>query len=619
MATSTISSLSSPILPNGLTDGLINGVRCFSAGTQHKQPTNVGNAGFAEQDTVIGKQADEPLTVEGIKARRIKAGKLIAPTASYSDSDMFKSPQSFNKPKAKRWDHLLTEEAIARKPCALKQAAQHLKKPGLISLGGGLPSATNFPIDHLSMRVPAPPSFEGGDAATAEMGKYDVARDENGGVYDLAIAMNYGQSVGSAQLLRWVTEHTELVHPPPYGDWRCALTIGSTGALEQAFRMLCDRRRGDAVLTEEYSFSSALETAAPLGIKVFGVKMDGQGLLPQSMDEILANWDEKARGARKPTVLYTVPSGQNPTGATQSAQRRREVYDVCRKHDVYIIEDEPYYFLQMAPYESAPHPEQHQHHHHPPEHDHSDRAEVKAIPHPESIDEFLKGLVPSLLSIDVDGRVMRMDSFSKVVVPGSRVGWITATEQIVDRYIRHAECCSQGPSGISQILMYKLVDETWGHEGYLRWLMHLRMEYTRRRNTILAACEEYLPRDIVSWVPPAAGMFVSSPFPLLYLLFSFPYTNVNNSPSQLWLKVDHTKHPDAATKSILEIEESIFDSCIEKGVLAIRGSWFRAEHDVPPSGLFFRTTFAAASEDDMARAIERFGLAVRESFGIASK
>lgn len=88
MATSTISSLSSPILTNGHT----NGTRSFSAGTQHKQPTNVGNAGFAEQDTVIGKQADEPLTVEGIKARRAKAGKLIAPTASYSDSDMFKSP-----------------------------------------------------------------------------------------------------------------------------------------------------------------------------------------------------------------------------------------------------------------------------------------------------------------------------------------------------------------------------------------------------------------------------------------------------------------------------------------------------------------------------------------------
>ncbi|KAI1106648.1 PLP-dependent transferase [Jackrogersella minutella] len=544
--------------------------RLLSTTSVRCKPPNVGNLGMAETDAIIGQQAHEPLTLDGIKARRAKAGKLIAPTASYSDSDMFKAPQPADKPKAKRWDHLLTKEAKAREPCALKQAAKHLKKPGLISLGGGLPSAENFPVEHISMRFPAPPSFAGGDAAGAEAGKYDVARDENGGVYDLAIALNYGQSVGAAQLLRWATEHTELVHgAPPYADWRCALTVGSTGALEQAFRMLCDRDRADAVLTEEYSFATALETAAPLGIKVFGVRMDGEGLLPDSLHEILSGWDEAARGARKPAVLYTVPSGQNPTGATQGERRRRDIYDVCRRHDVYILEDEPYYFLQMQPY----------------------GAEASAPP--ATVDEFLNGLVPSLLSMDADGRVMRMDSFSKVVVPGSRCGWITASEQIVERYIRHAECCSQGPAGLSQIFLYKLVDETWGHEGYLKWLMHLRLEYTRRRNTILAACERYLPLDVVSWVPPAAGMF-------------------------LWLKVDHTKHPQAATKSILEIEEDIFESGIDKGVLAIRGSWFQAEQGLPPSGLFFRTTFAAASEDDMERAIERFGAAVRESFGLGS-
>jgi aromatic amino acid aminotransferase I / 2-aminoadipate transaminase len=65
---------------------------------------------------------------------------------------------------------------------------------------------------------------------------------------------------------------------------------------------------------------------------------------------------------------------------------------------------------------------------------------------------------------------------------------------------------------------------------------------------------------------------------------------------------------------ILAIEEEIFNSCIANGVLACRGSWFQAEPDQPLSGLFFRTTYAAASEDSMAKAIERFGAAVRESF-----
>jgi aromatic amino acid aminotransferase I len=380
-------------------------------------------------------------------------------------------------------------------PCALKQASQLLKRPGLISLGGGLPCAENFPFESISMKVPSVGQFSEQETAahgtTVTIGKYDVAAQASqadGAAYDLSIALNYGQGTGSAQMIRWVTEHTELVCNPPYQDWRSCLTVGSTGALEQTLRMFLDRDRGDSMLTEEYSFSTALETVMPLGAKVFGVKMDEQGLLPESMDEILTNWDAATRGARKPHLLYTVPSGQNPTGATMGEQRRREVYAVCQKHDLFIIEDEPYYFLQMSPYNGAK------------------KGEVMT---PNSVEDFLQGLIPTLLSLDVDGRVLRMDSFSKVVVPGSRLGWVTASEQIIERYIRHSEVCNQGPSGFSQAILYKLLDEQWGHEGYLKWLMSLRLEYTRRRDALMAACEELLPTDVISWTPPVSGMFVS--------------------------------------------------------------------------------------------------------------
>jgi aromatic amino acid aminotransferase I len=347
------------------------------------------------------------------------------------------------------------------------------------------------------MRVPEAPNFSERDylpadaGRTVTIGKYDV-RDSNA-EYDLSIALNYGQSTGSAQMMRFITEHTELVYNPPYADWNVCQTIGSTGALEQALRMLVDGSRKDSILTEEYSFSTALETIAPLGVKAVGVRVDEQGLLPEDMDALLSSWDPAARGgARKPHVLYTVPSGQNPTGATQGAARRRDIYAVCQKHDIFIIEDEPYYFIQMEPYTSG--------------------ATSSPTPTaPQSVEDFLTSLIPSLLSLDVDGRVLRMDSFSKVLVPGSRLGWVTGSAQVIERYIRHAEVASQGPSGISQVLVWKLLDQTWGHEGYLRWLMDLRLNYTRRRDMLLAACEEHLPQDVVSWTPPAAGMFVSIP------------------------------------------------------------------------------------------------------------
>ena len=468
-----------------------------------------------------GTCVPEPLTVEGIYARRATAGRLVAGVAAFTHSDQFKGPVSAStqllstpnffrvlasqKPKhgivsfalyhllqkSLKFADLLTLESKSRAPSLLKLAANYQKTPGLISLGGGQPHPENFPIEKVSLKIPSIQYREqemNGDGTAATAGKFDAAEGKS--IYDLSISLNYGQATGSAQLLRFVTEHTELVCKPAYEDWGCCLTAGSTCALEMAFRMFCER--GDYILSEEYTYALAVETAMPLGLRFVGAKMDAEGLLPDSMDEILSNWDVKARGARKPHLLYTVPSGQNPTGATQSTARRKSIYRVAQKHDVYIIEDEPYYFLQMEPYIGP---------------------DSDAISLPSTNSEFLSALVTPYLSFDVDGRVMRMDSFSKVVAPGSRMGWITASAQIVERFVRHNENSVQNPSGFSQIILFKILDETWGHGGYLRWLMHLRAEYTRRRNVLLGACEKYLPKEVVSWDPPMAGMFVRLLFP----------------------------------------------------------------------------------------------------------
>lgn len=357
-------------------------------------------------------------------------------------------------------------------------------------MGGGLPSSEYFPYSKLSFEAPSLSQLfnplEDGGEETITIGKDDILNGAS--EYDIATAFNYGQATGSPQMMRFITEHTEIVCNPPYADWQTCQTVGSTGALEQTIRLLCDKTRGDSILTDDYTFATALETFAPQGIKAVGVSMDEEGLLPEYMDQILTTWDPAARSSRKPHVLYAVPSGQNPTGATMSLERRRAVYEICQKHDIFIIEDEPYYFIQMPPYQKH----------------------TATKPEPESVESFVGSLVPSFLSLDTDGRVLRMDSFSKVLVPGSRLGWITASAQIVELYIRHAEVANQGPSGISQLLLWKLLDDTWGHEGYLKWLANLRDNYTSRRNVLLNACEEFLPKDIVTWTSPAAGMFVSS-------------------------------------------------------------------------------------------------------------
>lgn len=264
------------------------------------------------------------------------------------------------------------------------------------------------------------------------------------------------------------------------------MTGGNTSALELAFRTFTER--GTYALADEYTYATAFECANPLGVKMIGIKLDEEGPIPSDMDDILSSWDEQKMGSKKPHVLYTVPTGHNPTGSTQSTQRRQEIYNLASKHDIIILEDDPYYFLQLA-------------------------GEVA-----KDASELIKptamaDLLPSFLKLDVDGRVYRMDSCSKILAPGLRTGWITASAQITERIVRAHEISLQQPSGFSQAFLYKLFAEQWKMEGLFRWFNHLQIGYTTRRDALMRACEANLPKEVASWNVPKAGVFVSA-FPL---------------------------------------------------------------------------------------------------------
>lgn len=89
----------------------------------------------------------------------------------------------------------------------------------------------------------------------------------------------------------------------------------------------------------------------PMGLKLLGLEMDEEGLLPDSLAHCLEHWD--AQVGRKPAVLYTIPCGQNPTGGTQSLGRREAIYSIAEKHNLIIIEDDPYFFIQLGDLHTA--------------------------------------------------------------------------------------------------------------------------------------------------------------------------------------------------------------------------------------------------------------------------
>ncbi|KAF3065530.1 hypothetical protein CFAM422_009821 [Trichoderma lentiforme] len=518
----------------------------------------------------LSREVDEWIHEPNLHPKRRPIPAAQRGVAASSSSEQFKTKSSKHKPQARRWHPYISAESANRTGSTLKKAVEHLSNPNTISLGGGIPLSDFFPIDGISLR---PSSFDNVETrekpssqTTLHATKHDIADDTS--VYDLSVALNYCPGYGSAQFMRWLIEHTEIVHDPPYADWQCSMTIGNTSAFDMCLRMLTEP--GDCILADKYTYSSSVETAMPLGVKFIGVDMDREGMLPDSLDEILEKWNPaEHNNARKPSLLYVIPTGQNPTGTTQSLQRRKAIYGVAQKHDLIILEDDPYYFLQMDAHGST-------------------ASEI------QSPVEFFKRLVPSYLRLDIDGRVMRMDSFSKVVSPGARLGWITAPAQLIERYKSHSDVSTQSPSGLSQLVFFKLLDEHWGHEGYTRWLMHLRKQYTMRRDFILSACERYLPRQIVSWEPANAGMFQ-------------------------WLKVDWEQHPNAKEKTADLVEEEIWLESISAGALVGRGSWFRSSKDVPCNEVFYRTTFAAAPLPKIEEAIKRFGEAIRKVFELKEK
>ena len=499
---------------------------------------------------------------------RAQSESLPRGAAPFTSSDSFKIPSSGLKQDAKRCDHRWSNEGRARGRATLKASVGNLDPSAVISLATARPAAEFYPWQSMTM-LGANPSNHGDQQATEWYAVMSCTKGED--AYDLGVAMNYGYGRGSPQVLRFVTEHVELMHNPPYSDWSSCLTCGTTSALEMAFRILCNR--GEWILAEEYTYSGAVEAAKGLGIRTLGVKMDNNGLRPDDLESKLCNWD--AEKGPKPFVLYTIPSGQNPTGTTQPLERRRAIYQIAERHDLYIVEDDPYYFLQLEESIRGP-------------------ATERSATTPT--DDYIAHLPASYLSLDVSGRVIRLDSTSKILAPGLRCGWMTACSQLIEKFTDYTDVSTTSPSGPSQLMMYKLLDETWGHEGFINWLKYLSLQYSSRRNIMVEACKRYLPSEICHWTVPTVGMF-------------------------LWVRAACSMHPEfrgvqpseGPQVSALDIEDRVHVKAKAHGVVVSKGSWFQVER-TESSHAFFRLTFAAAPEDSLELGVERFGAVLRAEF-----
>ena len=264
--------------------------------------------------------------------------------------------------------------------------------------------------------------------------------------------LNYGVLQGDQRfrdsLATFLTEN--------YGKPVDADSLFVTGGNSQALDLICSHmsRPGDTIIVEEPCYYLAFQLFADHGLNIVSVPVDHDGLDIDALEETLAR--------TKPALLYTIPSYQNPSGQTMSATRRKRLVDLSQEHDFLILADEVYQLLSY--YDSPP---------------------------------------DALGTMSESGTVLSLGSFSKILAPALRLGWIQTSNERVNRLTKIGAINSGGSLNhfTSHIVRHAL--DLGLQQAHLE---RLRKTYRGRVEAMDAALKEHFS-DHATWTRPDGGYF----------------------------------------------------------------------------------------------------------------
>ena len=230
------------------------------------------------------------------------------------------------------------------------------------------------------------------------------------------------------------------------------LTTGSQQALDLIAHTLLDP--GDVVLVELPTYIGGTSSFYARSAALAGVKQDNDGIVPASLAEVAAQ--------TKPKLLYTIPNFQNPSGRLMTQHRRAEVLRIAAEHDFLVIEDDPY-------------------------------GELVYVREADTL---------AMKSRDDDDRVIYLGSFSKILAPGLRCGWIVAAPALLAKL----EIAKQAADLCSGMLDQSIVDEFTAAGELPAQIEKVRAFYREKRSTMLEALEEHFGSH-ATWTPADGGLF----------------------------------------------------------------------------------------------------------------
>ena len=493
-------------------------------------------------------------------------------------------------------ENLVSKRADARTFTHFSSSGTEGAPPGFkphpkpLALHWGMPNAGFFPIDLIDVNLVEYPfqkslsipitnasveSFFPDEKSTTGKNTVTINKVDDPKYLDITTALQYGAVAGLTPLLQFTEDFITRVHKPAYEGWGTIITNGAGDGLNKCADALLDP--GDVILLEEFTFTPFLKNiensgGIPVPIKLNLDQESGKelGLDLDYLTNLLENWKTEKPGLSLPKALYVIPTGQNPTGTTQSVETRKKVYALAEKYDFAIIEDDPYGYLSLQSWQKP--------------------ANTFKLNDFLEVDDYIANhITPSYLTIDTSGRVLRIETFSKLFAPGLRLGFIVAHKRFTKVIENYSNVVTRSSLGTSQLIVQNVIAKKFGGvDGWLQWILKMRVTYSHRRDLLLNQLFESdaYKKGYLGVIDPTAGMFAS-------VFIKFP----EGVDAQAKLKLLNFKFQNFGVGVVLGANMAVDKKFSEE------------------RATFYRLTFAPANDDqEIIEAGKRFVGAVEEFF-----
>ncbi|MEA2097314.1 MAG: PLP-dependent aminotransferase family protein [Candidatus Cloacimonadota bacterium] len=269
-------------------------------------------------------------------------------------------------------------------------------------------------------------------------------------------ALQYGSTEGDDRLRELVAENY-IQEGFKITKENICITTASQQGLDLLGKVFINR--GDKVLVGLPSYLGGLQAFKAYGADLIGIEFDEHGMRSDKVEEVLV--DLKTKG-QKPKFIYIIPDFQNPAGVTMPEFRRKEIIKIAKKYEVLIVEDSPYKQIRF-----------------------------------EGNDQ------KSLYALDGEDNVINLGTFSKIFVPGFRIGWVIAQKNIVDKFVMAKQGTDLCTSPFVQKIAARYIEEGY----FAKSLKATIQNYKEKKDIMMRAFEKYMPEG-VTWTKPEGGLFL---------------------------------------------------------------------------------------------------------------